>query len=206
MKSDELINIFKEVSTQLSIDTDKCGYLIYTQKRNNKYVIREPEATQVLSMVLSRKLIYFGLEVPTEKLYQFSGVSPTAASIDLVIEPIEDQPNGVNVEFKADQPEVFKIQKDFEKLLREQASGSAFFHILKNSNSRTLVNLLNKYREAYENVRGLNDKISKWFVLFIFVKEKQECFFKTFDDIINIPNNDFNQNKFINERVTPTTV
>lgn len=173
MNRDELIKIFKEVSKQLCIEDDRCEYLNYTQIRNNRHVIREPEATHVLSMVLSRKNIYFGLEVPTKELYQFTGNSPTTASIDLSIEPSEDQPNGVNVELKADQPVVKQVQKDFEKLLREQSLGSAFFHILKNSDSGTLPTLLNKYEEAYRNVMGLTNKISKWFVFFILVKEKQ---------------------------------
>jgi hypothetical protein len=196
----DLIEIFRETSRQLSKKPDRCGNLIYTQEKSNRKLIREPEARHVLTMVLSGKNVNFGLEVPTKKKYRFSGSSRDTANIDLVIEPNKEQ---VNVELKEGQRKT--IQKDFEKLLREQASGSAFYHVLQNSNRATLPALLNKYKEAYSNIVNLNDAVPKWFILFIFVKEKQECFWKAFDNITKIAHEEFDQNEFSKENTSSNT-
>ncbi len=187
---EDLINIFKEVSTKLSENPDRCGTLLYTQKSK----IREPEATHVLAIVISKNNIHFGLEVPTKKKYKFKGKSPRSASIDLAIEPDGKQ---INVELKEGQNETLK--KDFEKLLREDVEGGAFFHILKNSDSGTLPSLFNKYKNAYNKLINVEGKKSKWFSLFIFIKEKKKCFWKTFDDITKISLEEFDKNKFSEE-------
>ena len=186
-----LIDIFRETSKQLSKEPDRCGNLIYTQEKSNRRLIRDPEARHVLTRVLSQKNVDFGLEMPTKKKYSFGGSSPDTANIDLVIEPNKEQ---LNVELKEGQRKT--IQKDFEKLLSEQVSGGAFYHVLQNSNSATLPALLNKYKEAYSNIVNLNDAVPKWFILFIFVKEKQECFWKAYDNITKIALEDFDQNAF----------
>lgn len=192
----ELIDIFKEVSKKLSENPNRCGTLVYTKKESNKPIIREPEASYVLSLVLSGKNINFGLEVPTKKKYKFkiNGKNPKSASIDLAIEPNEKQ---INVELKEGQRET--IKKDFEKFLREDVEGCAFFHILKNSDSGTLPSLFKKYNKAYANLVHVKDKKSKWFLLFIFIKEKKECLWKAFDDITAISLEEFDQNKFLQE-------
>ena len=200
MDRNDLIATFREVSKQLSEEFDRCGNLIYTQEKSNRKLIREPEARHVLTMLLSGKNVNFGLEVPTKKKYKFSGRSPDTANIDIVIEPNKEL---VNVELKEGQRKT--IQKDFEKLLREQVSGCAFYHVLQNSNRGTLPALLNKYKEAYSNIVNLNDAIPKWFILFIFVKEKQECFWKAFDNITKISQEEFDQNEFSKESTSPNT-
>lgn len=136
----------------------------------------------------------------TKKKYKFSGPSPDTANIDLVIEPNKEP---VNVELKEGQRKT--IQKDFEKLLREQVSGCAFYHVLQNSNRGTLPALLNKYKAAYSNIVNLNDAIPKWYILFIFVKEKRECFWKAFDNITKIFQEEFDQNVFSKESTSPIT-
>jgi len=50
---------------------------------------------------------------------------------------------------------------------------------------------------------NLNDVIPKWFILFIFVKEKQECSWKAFDDITKISQEEFDQNEFSKESTSP---
>ncbi len=190
---EDLINIFKEASTKLSENPDRCGTLLYTQKSK----IREPEATHILALVISENKIHFGLEVPTKKKYKFTGESSKSASIDIAIEPDGKQ---VNVELKEGQNDT--IQKDFEKLLIEDIEGGTFFHILQNSDSGTLPNLFEKYKKAYANLVDLKDKKSKWFILFIFIKEKKKCFWKTFDDIAKISLEDFDKNKFLEESLS----
>ena len=200
MDRNDLIEIFRETSRQLSKKSDRYRNLIYTQEKSNRKLIREPEARYVLTMVLSRKNVDFGLEVPTKKKYRFTGSSPDTANIDLVIEPNKEQ---VNIELKEGQRKT--IQKDFEKLLREQALGGAFYHVLQNSNRATLPALLNKYKEAYSNIVNRNDAFPKWFMLFIFVKAKQECFWKVFDNITEISKEEFDQNEFSKESTSPNT-
>jgi len=78
-----------------------------------------------------------------------------------------------------------------------------FYHVLQNSNKSTLRSILKKYKEAYSNLVNLNDVIPKWFILFIFVKEKQECFWKAFDDITKISQEEFDQNEFSKESTSP---
>lgn len=200
MNRNDLIEIFRETSRLLSKRSDRCGNLIYTQEESNRKLIREPEARLVLTMVISGKNVNFGLEVPTKKKYRISGSSPDTANIDLVIEPNKEQ---VNVELKEGQRKT--IQKDFEKLLREEASGCAFYHVLQNSNRGTLPAILNKYKEAYGNKVNLNDAVPKWFILFIFVKERQECFWKAFDNITEISKEEFDKNEFSKESMSLNT-
>ena len=94
------------------------------------------------------------------------------------------------------------IGKDFEKLLREQTYGSAFFHILKNSDRGTLPLLLKKYKISYKNtLNNIDDTLNKWFIFFIFVKEKQECYFQIFDDITEISDECFKLDNFSRKKV-----
>lgn len=204
MNRNDLINLFREASKRLSEKPDGCGNLIYTQKTDNKSKIREPEGKFVIANVLSDKKISFGIEVPTNKTYRFTqekGKIQRLARTDL---SILTNGNQINIELKEGQPNINKIEKDFEKLLREEVSGVAFFHILQNSNSRTLRALLDKYKKAYINKLGVKEKKSKWFVLFIFIKEKQECNWKSFEDITKI-SWEFNQNNLSKESASPNS-
>ncbi len=193
----ELLELFIEASKLMSRGTDRCGNLIYTQKKDGKNIIREPEATYVVAHLLSEKGVDFGLEVPTKK-YLFKSKKEDVGDTDLAIEPTAKQ---INIEFKRDQPNVESIKKDFVKLLGEQTDGCAFFHILKNTDSGTLPILLEKYIIAYNNSLNLKDRYPKWFLLFIFVKEKKECFWQLFDDIINISEDDFIIDNFSRENL-----
>ena len=49
---------------------------------------------------------------------------------------------------------------------------------------------------------NLQDKKSKWFLLFIFVKEKKECYWKLFDDITDILKDDFKFDNFSREELS----
>ena len=195
MNQNDLIEIFKDVSERLCNESHKCGYLIYTQEKNNKKIIREPEVQCVFSIVLSEKKIYFGTEVPTKNLYNISSKKADVANTDLVINP-NDQP--INIEFKREIPEVDYIKKDFEKLSREHVAGCAIYHILKNTNKETLSKLHRNYKEAYKKIEKVNKKQPKWFVFFILIKEKRECLYKVFENITDISEADFEQSKFQN--------
>lgn len=184
----DLLDLFIKVSKLMVFEPNKCENLIFTQERDGKRIIREPEATYIMSNELSKKGISFGLEVPTGKKYQIKGSSPDSANTDVAIEPYGKQ---INVEFKCDQPKREDIEKDILKLLREDVSGTAFFHILKNYNRGTMPKLMIKFETSYIVLKNYDDTVSKWFLLFIFVKEKKECFWMNFNDITNIPKGSF---------------
>jgi len=182
----ELLDLFIVASKRMSENSDRCRNLIYTQNRIDKNIIREPEVTYVIAQLLSEKNIQFGLEVPTNKEYFISSTNSDYANTDLAINPKDKQ---INIEFKVDQPNPKEIKKDIAKLLREEVFGTAFFHILKNYNIKTLPKLLYKFEVAFKELRHI-DKSKKWFLFFIYVKEKNEYFWQFFEDIRNI--SDFN--------------
>lgn len=199
MNPDDLIEILKEASTRLCKADDRCGNLIYVQKEKG-VIIREPEARHAISLELIKRNFDFGIEVPTKEKYLFSGKKKNirCGRIDLVINP---EGNQINVELKEGQPKIEMIQKDFEKLLRENVSGASFYHVLKNTNSRSLSTLLEKYTKAYTNAiektkSNQFQTFAKWFVLYIFVKEKKRCHWKFFNDIKDVGDVDFDLDEF----------
>lgn len=167
----------------MSKDDGSCGNLRYTQRKSGKTIIREPEATFVLARILNERNIDFDVEVPTKRRYVISGEKPDTASIDLSVFTDGGQ---INIEFKTSQPSVKEIEKDIIKILGEDIYGSAFFHNLKNFNRGTLKTILDKYEKAYQHAIQANDISSKWFVRFIFVKEKKQCYWRIFDNILKI--------------------
>lgn len=195
----ELLNLFIDASKLMTNENDRCKNLMYTQTESGKHIIREPEATCILTNLLFSKGINFGIEVPTKERYIISGKKPDSADTDLSIFQNNEQ---INIEFKTRQPVIKTIMKDFLKFFGENVKGCAFFHILKNRDSATITKLLKKYEEAHIDAKKLVEKKrEKWFLFFIFVKEKKECYWQLFDDIAKISNDDFHLNKFKSEKL-----
>jgi len=190
----ELLDLYIEASKFMAEEKDRCGNLLYTQKKSGKHIIREPEVAHVLGQLLSQRGINFGVEVPTEKKYLISGEKPDTAAVDLAIFTGEKQ---INIELKGGQPNVKEIEKDFKKFLGEPVQGCSFFHILKNTNAGTMPSLLEKYSKAYKSSLSITEKVSKWFLLFIFVKEKKTYYWQIFKDITDIQDNIFKLNSFL---------
>jgi len=196
----ELAAIFKEVSARLLSKAEDRGFLIFRWRKSDRIQrewIQEPDAKQILSTILSEKSIYFGLEWPTLEVYDFSGPNRGTARIDVAIEPRYKGIEQINVELKegwsaskTGSKSVGRIQKDFEKMLREPVSGCAFYHILQGPTRKDLSKLLGKYLIEYEmavtRVRERDKIISKWCLLFFFLRENQECYWREFDDISRI--------------------
>jgi hypothetical protein len=92
-----------------------------------------------------------------------------------------DEHPSVFIELKRGQPEIEKIKKDFNKMMREPSSlkGACFFHLLRKSDygsesrlRRARNNILIKYSDALEQVRlthkfDINTLRKRWFLLFI---------------------------------------
>ena len=139
-----LLDLFIDASKLMTNENDRYKNLIYTQKESGKHIIREPEATWVLTNLLFSKGINFGIEVPTKGRYQIRGKKPDSTDIDLSIFQKNEQ---INIEFKTRQPVIETITKDFLKFFGEEVQGCAFFHILKNRDSTTITKLLKKYED-----------------------------------------------------------
>ncbi len=192
-----LIGVFIEVSKRLSQRPNGYGNLVFTHRNGEERKVAEPEAKFILASVLSEMNISFGLEVPTKRKYiregKSSGKGNTRGNTDLVVNPLRER---VNVEVKEGQPPENYIRADFEKLLREPASGCAFYNILQNSNRRTLPRLLEKCKNSYRSLEDVSDRLPKWFILFIDVRKKRMCFWKVFDNIGELTEQSFEFNSF----------
>jgi hypothetical protein len=185
MLKEDLKQIFIE-TVQLTTK-NKFDYLIYS----NKGKIREPELRCLISSVLSKKKIFYGIEVPTEKKYSFSKKKIInrlmSARTDLAI--YEGGKPIINIELKEGQPTIDKIEKDFEKMFLEEVIGASFFHVINgNTSKKTIPLLLDCYSRAHNNIKNKLDKSSlnildKWFILFIFVADTKEFYCQVFDDI-----------------------
>lgn len=69
------------------------------------------------------------------------------------------------MEFKAHNAEFKEIEKDIRKLINEEKIGN-WFHLLKNTNKRTLKALFGKIKEAL--IKDYDKNISKISILFCF--------------------------------------
>ena len=97
---------------------------------------------------------FYSIETPTTQKYQFSGKGAKSGSIDVCI--YNSSANRVcNIEFKAKQSKEKEIQKDFEKLLREEGA-NFLIHFLHNQsgtekqNNETYNALIKKYINTIE--------------------------------------------------------
>jgi hypothetical protein len=206
IKREELVSMFKDVSRQLLSEPEKCGFLAFRPRRSDRAErlwIQEPEAKLILSRILWDKGVNFGLEWPTTERYDFSGPNRGTARTDLVIEPRRNGAGQINVEFKegwsvsdAGSKPVGRIQKDFEKMLREPVSGCAFYHILQGPTRKNLLDLMGKYstecRYAIDRVSGKDTVIEKWCLLFFFLRDKEECYWRVFDTMSEVTSSELN--------------
>jgi len=189
MNQDELIEIFLEASKLMIKEEDRCGNLIYPKDQNGEIKVREPQLKHAITTVLTDRGINFGIEMRTAETYRISGEKPDRGNTDLVIYSGNEI---VNVELKADQPAMGEIAKDFKKMLGENVAGVAFFNVLKSKNKETLPGLLKKYQMAYEQEKkSSSTKPGKWFLLFIFVREKRKYSFGQFTDIGGLSGEEF---------------
>jgi hypothetical protein len=185
---EELRNIFVEVS-KLAIKEEKFEYVIYSN--NNK--IREPELRCLLSSVLSKKKIFYGIEVPTKKKYSFSkndlSKRVTSARTDLAI--YENTNPVINIELKEGLPTIDKIEKDFEKMFLEEVKGTSFFHVINsNVSEKTIQKVFDCYSRAHKNIKEKIAKNSnvmdKWFILYIFIVKEKYFYCQMFESLNSI--------------------
>ncbi len=191
-----LIELFIEVSKRLSQKPDGCQNLVYVRLKGNGRTISEPEARFILASVLHETNIPFGLEVPTEEDYSFTGNAPRKGRIDVVIDP---SGKAVKIELKAERLDVDKIGRDFKKLLREPASGCAFYHVFQGTTRSPLHGLMKKYVDSYPKREDVGERVPKWFILFVLDRKRCRCLWKVFDNIGELTEQSFEHGSFETE-------
>jgi hypothetical protein len=155
-------------------------HLILPQRRSGEIRISEQEARVLYCSVLNNLNYFYSIETPTEDVYQQKGQTPMSAGSDLsiFINNGNTFEKVVNVEFKAHNPQVEKIRKDIEKLIRENISGN-WFHTLKNIDSKTIPTLFNKFKDSFQKCsENITKKLS--FVFCLCVLEKKWACIKEF--------------------------
>jgi len=90
--------------------------------------------------------LYYSVETPTVGKYSFSSSGKRSAMSDLSFYHNEDKV--LNIEFKANNPEQKAIDKDVEKLVKENCNG-AWIHIFKNEDKGTIKTLFDKFDKAF---------------------------------------------------------
>lgn len=149
-----------EYLLELVQETSKELLKIYFDKPNRKTLLRFPEyrtgnkriSEQELRFAItnlhgqfSHSGLYYSVETPTSEEYSFRGKGKRSAASDLSF--YHNDKKVLNIELKAHNPEQKSIDKDIEKLIREDFNG-AWIHILKNEDSGTVKSLFEKFEKA----------------------------------------------------------
>lgn len=129
--------------------------LIIPKYRKDTHRISEQEARFAFVEALSGTSTHYSVETPTRCDYSFTSPSGSrrAAQTDLTLHLADRHGfrRWVNVEFKADVCPQPSIDKDIEKLVREQKESATignWFHLLENNDSGTYRALFKKMRNA----------------------------------------------------------
>jgi hypothetical protein len=131
-----------------------------------------------LSQVLSKRNIFYGIEVPTKEKY--GETKFMSARTDLSI--FENSKPTISIELKEGQNS--KIENDFEKLLLEDVKGACFFHVIERTFSNNVLLALSKhYEKAYLEAKQKVKPKQKWFMLFVFAPTEKKFFCIIEDDI-----------------------
>lgn len=159
----ELMEINRRLSANLWFMTDVGNKhsgltprLVFPHKRKSGIRISEQEARTLYCGILNTSNYYYSIETPTVNMYQQTGKTGISASTDLSIWTFSDNnfTKKVNVEFKAHTPSIEHIQKDIEKLVKENITGN-WFHTLKNIDSGTFPKLFRKFADSFISLRPL---------------------------------------------------
>lgn len=131
-----------------SLEDNTIIYPTYRTKAERR--ISEQEAKQLFIHEVIRNGIRYSVETPTRLPYSFSGETLLSGNID-VSTYSPDLREQTNIEFKATNCVYGSIEKDFQKLILEDARG-IFFHVIEGSNSGTLPSIFGKYRRAITSI------------------------------------------------------
>lgn len=133
------------------------GRLIFPRYRQNGLRVSEQEARFAFVEALCQSSLRYSVEVPTTKLYSFTGKKPISAQTDLQVHNLADI-DVCNVEFKeggispSNNSKISSIYKDLQKLLREPEWG-LWFHLLESINNSTIKKFLMVMSQQIERVK-----------------------------------------------------
>lgn len=122
--------------------------LVFPISRNGVVRVSEQELRFAMTNLFEKNnnsKLTFSVETPTEKLYTFKGTEKRSGSSDLSF--YESDVKILNIELKANNPSQESIDKDIEKLVKEECYG-AWCHIFKNEDRGTLNSVFNKLKIA----------------------------------------------------------
>jgi hypothetical protein len=144
--------------------------MIFPEKKG-KPRVSEQEARFAFVSILEKEKILYSVETPTVEKYNFSGEtgSKRSASTDLTIFD-ENINKMMNIEFKSHGISMksktqHKIEKDIEKLLREDVDG-LWFHVFERVDTKTIGKLLSVFAKKIKYISSQKKDI----------KEKTICF------------------------------
>ena len=144
-------------SQHRGLDNSGKGKLVFPAYRGGSLRVSEQEARFAFVEALCQGHLFYSVEAPTIKRYQFTGESSLSAQTDLAI---YDSIGACvcNVEFKAKgvSPTAgshFAIYKDLQKLLREPRWG-LWFHLFEAVDNSTIPAFLSVMASEAEKVRG----------------------------------------------------
>jgi len=138
--------------------------LIFPIDRDNTIRISEQELRLLFIDELKNiPDIFYSIETPTKNKYKFGSSledikldkNGKSASIDLTIFKKNDTTYKriLNIEFKYNNIKITQIAKDILKLISEEENG-AFIWLLKNTNRKTLKNVLEKIDESLKEYKN----------------------------------------------------
>ena len=150
---EDLISLYQKNPTRTK--------LLFPSYRKGENRISEQEARFCFAAAVERGTEYrYSVETPTLETYSFTdGGGKISAQTDFTLWDLDGKTKEFNIEFKAHNPEPKSIEKDIEKLVREETDG-VWFHLFKNVDQGTFPALAGKFEEALlkhgqSRVRGL---------------------------------------------------
>lgn len=155
LAAEELINAY-------TTGTPSKTKLLIPLLRSGLKRVSEQELRFAFAAFIDKQDEYFyGVEVPTNEIFRFTGIGSRSASTDLAIfKPANSSEPIIRVECKSKQPKQKSIDKDIEKLMIEPCSG-AYCHIFESENSGTLFELFKKLHDGILTVKSLSSSTTR---------------------------------------------
>ncbi|MDR1096446.1 MAG: hypothetical protein LBL31_08660 [Spirochaetaceae bacterium] len=176
--SEKLINCFLGQTT-----------LRFPKRRGATTRISEQESKFFFSIVFEHEECSFAVEVPTKETHIITGKKPRSALHDMAIyDEMDTLEFAWIIELKSGQPKESNIEKDFYKMVFAKCN-CVWFHTLENANSGTIPALLDKFNNAWDNVKSSLTDIKEWkFTIVVLKQEKYYQITIRTDKTISFPN------------------
>ena len=158
------INKFNEYLLELVRETSEELLKIYFNKPHRKTLLKFPQyrngkiriSEQELRFVMinlheqfSSTNFYYSVETPTENKYAFSENARNKRSASSDLSFYNGDSKVMNVELKAHNATQYSINKDIQKLTKEDYNG-AWIHLFKNEDRGTIKRLFNKLNNGFD--------------------------------------------------------